>query len=58
MECSRRLSAELKNIGIEHHYEEVPEAVHSFHLQPPQADLRPLVLGFLAEHLKAKMPSV
>ena len=31
----------------------VPGAVHSFHLEPEQRDLRPAVLGFLDRHLKA-----
>lgn len=30
------------------------DAPHSFHLQPKQADLRPLVIGFFDKHLKNK----
>jgi len=30
------------------------KAPYSFHLQPKQLDLRPLVLGFFDKHLKAK----
>jgi hypothetical protein len=30
------------------------KAPHTFHLQPKQRDLRPLVLGFFDKHLKAK----
>jgi hypothetical protein len=30
------------------------EAPHTFHLQPKQRDLRPLVLDFFDKHLKTK----
>jgi acetyl esterase/lipase len=43
----------LKEHGIEHHLEVIPEAPHTFHLQPKQKDLRPLVLSFFDKHLKA-----
>jgi len=42
----------LTRSGVTHHLEMIPGAVHSFDLQPPQKDLRPLVLGFLDEYLK------
>jgi len=42
----------LTRAGVTHHLEVIPGAVHSFDLQPPQKDLRPLVLGFLDEYLK------
>lgn len=42
----------LTAAGVEHHFEVIPGAVHSFDLQPPQRDLRPLVLSFLDKHLK------
>ena len=32
----------------------IPGAPHSFHLQPPQRDLRPLVIGFFDQHLKGQ----
>lgn len=48
---SRNLVAKMKEVGTVHEYIEVPEAGHSFHLQPKQMDLRPVVLAFLAKHL-------
>ena len=42
----------LTAAGADHHFEAIPGAVHSFDLQPPQHDLRPLVLSFLDKHLK------
>ena len=42
----------LTQAGVEHHLEIIPDAVHSFDLQPSQKDLRPLVLEFLDKHLK------
>lgn len=44
----------LKKAGVEHQLVLVEGAPHSFHLQPKQRDLRPLVLGFFDKHLKAK----
>ena len=49
---SELFAEKLKQAGAEHQLEIIPEAVHSFDLQPPQKDLRPLVLGFLGRHLK------
>jgi acetyl esterase/lipase len=49
---SERFAAALKAAGVEHHFEIATNAPHSFDLHPPQKDLRPLVLGFLAQHLK------
>lgn len=48
---SQALVAKMKEVGTVHEYIEVPEAGHSFHLQPKQMDLRPVVLAFLAKHL-------
>lgn len=42
----------LTEHGIEHHLELIPDAPHTFHLQPKQKDLRPLVLAFFDRHLK------
>ena len=39
-------------MGTEHELVIVPDAPHTFHLQPKQRDLRPLVLGFFDKHLK------
>ncbi len=49
---SELLDATLTRFGVDHHLEVIPGAVHSFDLQPPQRDLRPLVLGFLDRYLK------
>lgn len=51
VEYSRALVRELTALGIEHEYVEIPDAPHTFHLQPKQMDLRPAVLAFLARHL-------
>jgi len=45
-------AAALKKAGIEHELVTVEGGVHSFHLQPKQKDLRPLVLAFFDRHLK------
>lgn len=47
------LAAKLKDAGVEHEFITIPDAPHSFDLQPSQRDLRPVVLGFLNKHLKA-----
>jgi acetyl esterase/lipase len=36
--------------------EVIPDAPHTFDLQPKQRDLRPLVTGFFDQHLKGKQP--
>ena len=51
---SERFAAALKKAGVEHELVLVEDAPHSFHLQPKQRDLRPLVLGFFDKHLKRK----
>ena len=51
---SEALAAAMKAAGAAHQLEIIPEAPHTFHLQPKQRDLRPLVLGFFDEHLKGK----
>jgi acetyl esterase/lipase len=51
---SERFAAALKKAGAPHELVLVKDAPHSFHLQPKQQDLRPLVLGFLDKYLKAK----
>lgn len=35
----------------------IPEAPHTFDLQPKQRDLRPLVTAFFDQHLKGKVPT-
>lgn len=51
---SETLAAALEKLGIEHHLEIIPGAPHTFHLQPKQKDLRPLVAEFFEKHLKGK----
>ena len=54
VEQSRILDAALAKHGIEHHLEIIEGAPHTFHLQPSQKDLRPLVLAFFDKHLRPK----
>ncbi len=49
---SEALAAAMKSAGAAFQLEIIPDAPHSFHLQPRQRDLRPLVLGFFDKHLK------
>ena len=49
---SENFAGVLKHAGAEHELIIIPEAVHSFDLQPPQRDLRPIVLKFLDKYLK------
>lgn len=49
---SEVLAAALKQAGVRHQLVIIPDAPHTFHLQPKQRDLRPLVLEFLNQHLK------
>ncbi|MBM3804734.1 MAG: alpha/beta hydrolase [Acidimicrobiia bacterium] len=49
---SRELRSKLVEKGVRHHLEVIEKAEHSFDLQPPQKDLRPLVIGFFNTHLK------
>ncbi|MCU0779636.1 MAG: alpha/beta hydrolase [Akkermansiaceae bacterium] len=51
---SEALAAAMKAEGARYQLEIIPDAPHSFHLQPKQRDLRPLVLGFFDKHLKGK----
>ena len=48
---SERFASALAEAGAEHELVIVPGAIHSFDLEPPQRDLRPLVLSFFAKHL-------
>jgi acetyl esterase/lipase len=52
VEQSEILARALKKAGVEHELVIVEGAPHSFHLQPKQRDLRPLVLSFFDKHLK------
>ncbi|MEQ1861641.1 MAG: alpha/beta hydrolase [Chthoniobacteraceae bacterium] len=51
---SKAFDAALAKAGVDHQLVIVEGALHSFHLEPKQRDLRPLVLGFFDKHLKAK----
>lgn len=51
---SEALAAAMKAAGASYQLEIIPDAPHSFHLEPKQRDLRPLVLGFFDKHLKPK----
>ena len=48
---SEKLAAVLKQVGARHEFVVVEGAPHTFHLQPKQRDLRPLVLGFFDQYL-------
>lgn len=52
VEQSEILARALQNVGVEHELVIIEGAPHSFHLQPKQRDLRPLVLSFFDKHLK------
>jgi len=52
IERSRELAAALKKAGITQELIEIEGAPHTFHLQPKQRDLRPVVLEFWGKHLK------
>lgn len=51
---SEALAVAMKAAGATYQLEIIPDAPHSFHLEPKQRDLRPLVLGFFDKHLKPK----
>jgi acetyl esterase/lipase len=53
VEQSRLFAAALDKAGARHELVLVEGAPHTFHLQPRQRDLRPLVLGFFNKHLRA-----
>lgn len=54
VEQSEILADALQRAGVQHQLILVKDAPHTFHLQPKQQDLRPLVLEFLDKHLKPK----
>ncbi len=53
LDDSKAFDAALEKAGIEHQLVIVEGAPHTFHLQPKERDLRPIVLGFFDKHLKA-----
>jgi len=52
LEQSQLLDAALEKAGVKHELVIVEGAPHTFHLQPKQRDLRPVVLGFFERYLK------
>jgi acetyl esterase/lipase len=54
IEQSKLFAAALEKVGAPHELVIVEGAPHTFHLQPKQRDLRPVVLGFLDRYLKPK----
>ncbi len=53
LDQSKWLAGALKKAGVEHELVIIPDAPHTFDLEPKQRDLRPVVLGFLDKHLKS-----
>jgi len=49
---SELFAAALAKGGVPHELIIIPDAPHTFHLQPKQRDLRPVVLGFFDKYLK------
>ena len=49
---SELFASVLEKTGVEHKLVMIEGAPHSFTLEPPQQDLRPLVLEFFDRHLK------
>jgi acetyl esterase/lipase len=49
---SEKFAEELKNAGATYQLEIIPDAPHSFGLEPKERDLRPVVLGFFDKYLK------
>ena len=52
VEQSKMFAEALKKVGARHELVIVEGAPHTFHLQPKQQDLRPVVLGFFDKYLK------
>jgi acetyl esterase/lipase len=52
VEQSKHFAEVLKKAGAKHELVIVEGAPHTFHLQPKQRDLRPIVLGFFDTYLK------
>ncbi len=52
LEQSERFHQAAKEIGVASELVIIEGAPHSFHLQPKQRDLRPVVIGFFDKHLK------
>jgi acetyl esterase/lipase len=57
IEQSKWFDAALTKAGVAHEFVIIPDAPHTFDLQPKQCDLRPVVLGFLDKYLKSPIPA-
>ncbi|MFA6959630.1 MAG: alpha/beta hydrolase [Opitutaceae bacterium] len=57
VERSRELTRILEKIGVDYWYVEIAGAPHTFDLQPPQMDVRTVLLSFLAKHLGTPVTS-
>jgi Esterase/lipase len=57
VERSRLLAEHLRAAGNTYVYVEIAGAPHSYHLEPKELDLRPIVLAFLEKHLGKPKPS-
>ncbi|MBL9143498.1 MAG: alpha/beta hydrolase [Verrucomicrobiaceae bacterium] len=52
LDQSRLMAAACEKAGIEHELVIIEGAPHTFHMQPKQKDLRPVMIGFFNKHLK------
>lgn len=52
LEQSKLMASACQKAGIEHELVIIDGAPHTFHMQPKQKDLRPVMIGFLDKHLK------
>ncbi len=52
VEDSQLFARALTEAGVVHELIIIPDAPHTFHLQPKQRDLRPVVIGFFNKYLK------
>jgi dipeptidyl aminopeptidase/acylaminoacyl peptidase len=52
LDQSARFHEAAEQVSVPSQLMVIEGAAHSFHLQPPQRDLRPDVLGFFDTHLK------
>ncbi|MFK8113331.1 MAG: alpha/beta hydrolase family protein, partial [Rubripirellula sp.] len=53
VEQSQILHDQLQKAGVQTQLHIIENAPHSFHLQPRQKDLRPIVIRFLDQHLRS-----
>jgi acetyl esterase/lipase len=52
LEQSQLMAAACAKAGVEHELIIIEGAPHTFHMQPKQRDLRPVIIGFFDRHLK------